>query len=90
MDVPSPSPQASKQTCSNAKLALIFSCCGFITPFFVGSILGIVFGHKALAELRSQPGLCGRNLAIWALVVGYATIPLGIIGVFMLLWYLGR
>lgn len=73
-----------------AKLALIFSCCGLITPLFVGSIAGIVCGHMALGELRRQPALRGRALAVWGLVVGYLTIPIGFVGGYMLLRYLGH
>jgi hypothetical protein len=30
----------------------IFACCSIFTPLFIGSILGIVYGHRAMREFR--------------------------------------
>jgi len=78
------------RTSTLAKLALIFSCCGLITPLFIGSIAGIVCGHMALGELHRQPALRGRAVAVWGLVIGYLTIPVVFVAAYMLLRHLGH
>lgn len=46
---------------------------------FIGSILAVVFGHVALAQIRASEGReAGRGVAIVGLVVGY--IGVGILG----------
>jgi hypothetical protein len=73
-----------------AKLSLIFSCCSPVTPLFIGSIGGIVCGHMALAELRRNPELGGRKMAIWGLSIGYISIPLAFLSGYMILRILGH
>jgi Domain of unknown function (DUF4190) len=61
---------ASNRTNTMAILAIIFG-------FFVG-ILGIVFGHIALSQIR-RTGEGGRGLAITGLVFGYFGVGLAVI-----------
>ena len=50
---------------------------------FVGSILAVVFGHVAVAQIQRSGGReAGRGLAIAGLIVGY--IGVGILGVLVL------
>ncbi|MGZ4611582.1 MAG: DUF4190 domain-containing protein [Kineosporiaceae bacterium] len=44
--------------------------------FWLGSVLAVVFGHIALTEMRRDPGVGGRGLAIAGLVIGYAALAL--------------
>ncbi|MCU1578472.1 MAG: hypothetical protein JWP19_676 [Rhodoglobus sp.] len=50
----------------------------FVSPVLI--ILGLVFGHMALAQLRFS-GQQGRTQAVVALVVSYAGIALPVIGI---------
>ena len=53
--------------------------------FFITAIPGIIFGHVARSRIRSSNGaLQGMNLAIAGLIIGYATIPFGVLGGIML------
>ena len=46
----------------------------------IGSILGIVFGHLARSQIR-KTGEGGSGLAIAGLIIGYATLGLGILAI---------
>lgn len=48
-----------------------------ITSFFI-SIVGIILGHIALSQIK-QTGENGRGLAIAGLVIGYASLAIGLI-----------
>jgi hypothetical protein len=64
-------------------LAAFWCCCG---QGFVPSVLGVIFGHVALAQIkRSQGRLDGRGLAIAGAVTGYLGIAIHIL---MLLLFL--
>lgn len=52
-----------------AVLSLVFA--------FVFSILGVVFGHVALAQIR-RTGEAGRGLAVAGLVIGYISVGIGV------------
>jgi type IV pilus assembly protein PilA len=58
--------------------------CGFVVVFFPLSIVAIILGHWALAEIRRSGGrLTGRGIAIAGLILGYSgvtLVPLLIIG----------
>lgn len=44
------------------------------------SILGIIFGHIALGEIRRSNGWqVGRGMALAGLIIGYAEVALGLI-----------
>jgi type II secretory pathway pseudopilin PulG len=49
--------------------------CGFLFFIFPVAIIGVVFGHLALTDIRKSAGrLTGRGMAIAGLVLGYAGI----------------
>jgi hypothetical protein len=54
-----------------------------ISSFFI-SLLGIILGHIALNQIKTT-GEGGRGLAIAGLVIGYASIAIGIIFVIAIL-----
>ncbi|MDQ4213448.1 DUF4190 domain-containing protein [Microbacterium capsulatum] len=62
----------STRTNTMAILSLIFA-------FFI-SLLAVVFGHVALAQIR-RTGEQGRGLAVAGLVLGYLSIAAAVIGV---------
>lgn len=54
--------------------------------FFVGSVLGVIFGHLAMAQIRESRGLeVGRGSATIGLIVGYAGIVCGVLLAFIVL-----
>lgn len=55
-----------------AILSLVFA--------FVFSILGIVFGHIALSQIK-RTGEDGRGLAVAGLIIGYVAVGLGVLAV---------
>jgi hypothetical protein len=64
----------------NAVMSIIFSGVGLVVGLFTGflmllSIPGVIFGHKALKELRTSQE-AGHGLAIAGLVMGYVSIAL--------------
>jgi hypothetical protein len=56
------------RTSRKAMISFILSCLGFI-PFL--SLPGVIYGHRALKEIRSSANIRGSGLAITGLVFGY-------------------
>ncbi|WP_247048788.1 DUF4190 domain-containing protein [Arthrobacter rhizosphaerae] len=54
-----------------------------ISVFFI-SLLGIILGHIALNQIKTT-GEGGRGLALAAVIIGYVSVVIGIIVVFVLL-----
>ncbi len=74
---PPPPYGTPSRTNTMAILAIIFG--------FVFSVLGIVFGHIALSQIK-RTGESGRGLALTGLIVGYVSVGLGV--VFLILYVL--
>lgn len=54
--------------------------------FFIGSILGVIFGHLALQQIRESDGReVGRGNAMIGLIVGYAGLACGLLALLILL-----
>lgn len=54
--------------------------------FFIGSILGVIFGHLAMHEIAESDGReVGRGNAMIGLIVGYAGIACGLLGLLVVL-----
>ena len=67
-----PGPMAPS-TSGWAIASLILSIASYVGLPLIGAILGVIFGHMALNEIkRSEGQLQGRGLAIGGLVLGYA------------------
>ncbi|HEX7302420.1 DUF4190 domain-containing protein [Lentzea sp.] len=62
--------QPKSQT--NAILALVLSCVGFVTCG-VTSIVGVIFGHIAMAKIKRGEE-DGHGMAVAGLIVGYVVI----------------
>lgn len=54
-----------------------------ISVFFI-NLLGIILGHIALNQIKTT-GEGGRGLALAAVIIGYVSVVIGIIVVFVLL-----
>jgi hypothetical protein len=74
---PSPLPGATAPSVSESvpptsKLAIWAIVCGFAGIFCgITQIPAIILGHLSLAEIKKNPDLKGRSMAITALVIGY-------------------
>ena len=66
-----------------AKLSLVFACLSWLIPLFIGNILAIVFGFRALKEIRTNPNLAGKKMAVWGIALGFILVPLGFIAVLL-------
>lgn len=67
-----PGPMAPS-TSGWAIASLILSIASYLGLPLIGAILGVIFGHMALNEIkRSEGQIQGRGLAIGGLVLGYA------------------
>lgn len=61
--------------------SLACSIASFIVIPVIGAILGVIFGHIALGQLRRANGTEeGRGLAIAGLAVGYVNLVLWVLG----------
>ena len=53
--------------------------------FFIGSILGVIFGHLAMQQIRESDGReIGRGNAMIGLIVGYAGLACGLLALLIL------
>ena len=76
-------PTMQRQTSGKAIAALILAILGIIGVLpLIGSILGIVLGNSAKAEIRASGGMQeGEGLAQAGVVVGWIGIVLGVLAI---------
>lgn len=78
---PSPPPyfHPGRRTSGFAVAALVMGLLNFV-PFlnFITWIFAIVFGHVALSQIRHDPMLEGRGMAVAGLTITYTLIAIGI------------
>jgi hypothetical protein len=73
--------QSSGQASSAATMSLIFGILSLSGLFFIGSFPAIIFGNRALSEIKFSDGqLEGRNYAVAGIIMGYVSIGLTVIG----------
>ena len=54
--------------------------------FFIGSMLGVIFGHLAMQQIHESEGReVGRGNAMIGLIVGYAGLACGLLALLILL-----
>jgi hypothetical protein len=74
-----PLPPAGPRTSTNAIISLIGGIAGLTILPTIGSILGVIFGHIAKKEIKTNAGMVsGNGLATWGLVLGYIGLALGL------------
>jgi hypothetical protein len=74
-----PMPQ---KTSGMAVASLVLSLLGLAPLPLVGSVLGVIFGHMGLGEIKRSGGtLDGQGLAVAGLVIGYISLGLALIGI---------
>lgn len=75
---------AGGPTCSLAYVSLGLGIGGLTILPFAGGIGAVICGHLAMKQIR-RAGLLGRGLAMTGLILGYASIALTILSLFILL-----
>lgn len=74
-------PPAVATTSGMAIASLVLSLLGFVILPLIGPVLGVIFGHMALGEIkRSNGAVEGQGLAMAGLIIGY--IQLGLLLLF--------
>ncbi len=60
--------------------SLICSVLGYIGLVGIGSLLGVIFGHIALGEIKNSNGTVGgHGIAVAGLVLGYVALIGGLV-----------
>jgi len=79
-----------KQTSSLAIVSLVSGILGWTVVPWLGSIVAIVTGHMARAEIRRNPDTMeGDGMAIAGLVMGWALVALTLIGILLVVLFFG-
>ncbi|HLY30070.1 MAG TPA: DUF4190 domain-containing protein [Ktedonobacterales bacterium] len=72
---------AGPTTSGWAIASLICSILGWIGLVGIGSLLGVIFGHVALGEIKNSNGRVeGHGLAMAGLILGYIALAFGVLG----------
>jgi hypothetical protein len=86
-------PAPLRQTSALAVTALVGGILGWTLMPFLGSLLAVITGHMARAEIRrSGDQLEGDGMAVAGLVLGWVSIGLGVlcaIGVVLIIVFFG-
>lgn len=78
-----PGPMAPS-TSGWAIASLVCAIAGFFGFFVIGHILGVVFGHMALNEIKRSDGrLEGHGLAMAGLIISYISLGLIVVGILL-------
>ena len=72
------------RTSGFAVTSLVLGIIAFIPPFFLSSILAIIFGGIAMGKTGRDPNLAGRGMAITGLVLGIIVVVIWVVLIFFL------
>ncbi|MDQ2662312.1 MAG: DUF4190 domain-containing protein [Actinomycetota bacterium] len=78
MTASAPQPPVSTQQPAQTDKWNVLSIIGFVIVFFGFSVISIILGFIGLSQIKNT-GERGRGLAIWAIILGFASIIIGII-----------
>jgi hypothetical protein len=79
-----------KQTSNLAIVSLVSGILGWTLAPWLGSIVAIITGHMARAEIRRNPDTMeGDGMAIAGLVIGWAMVALTVIGILLVVLLFG-
>ncbi|MCC7633483.1 DUF4190 domain-containing protein [Stenotrophomonas rhizophila] len=82
--------QPPRQTSTTAVISLIMGILGWTFLPLVGSLVAIVTGHLARAEIRRQPQYFeGDGLAIGGLILGYVVVIGTVLAVLAMILFFG-
>jgi hypothetical protein len=79
-----------RQTSSLAVTSLVSGILGWTLLPFIGTVVAIITGHMARAEIRRSNGqLDGDGLAVAGLVLGWVAVALLLVGLVVVFAFLG-
>lgn len=79
-----------RQTSATAVVSLVMGILGWTVIPFIGSIVAIVTGHLARAEIRRRPQeLDGDGMALAGLLLGWIMVIVSLLGIGMLVLFFG-
>jgi len=71
-------PQPAAPAAAPSEKWNVLAIVGFIIVFFGFSVISIILGFIALSQIK-KTGERGHGLALWAIILGFASIVIGII-----------
>ena len=81
---------AARPTSTTAIISLVSGILGWTLLPFLGSIVAIICGHMARAEIRRSNGnIAGDGLAVGGLVLGWLSVALGVLSVLAIVLFFG-
>ncbi|MCD9008094.1 DUF4190 domain-containing protein [Luteimonas sp. XNQY3] len=84
------SPIVHRQTSALAIASLVAGLLGWSLLPLIGSVVAIITGHMARAEIRRRPeALEGDGLAVAGLVLGYLMVAMAIVGLLCVFLFFG-
>lgn len=79
-----------RQNSALAVASLVSGLLGWTLVPLIGSIVAIVTGHLARAEIRREPErLQGDGMALSGLILGYASIAVGLLAIAAFMLFFG-
>lgn len=79
-----------RQNSALAVASLVSGLLGWTLVPLIGSIVAIVTGHMARAEIRREPErLHGDGMALSGLILGYASIAVGLLAIAAFMLFFG-
>lgn len=86
-----PAPAASyKQTSALAITSLVAGILGWTLLPWLGSLVAVITGHMARAEIRRSPGTMeGDGLAVAGLILGWVMIALSVLTILAVILFFG-
>ncbi|MEG2803163.1 DUF4190 domain-containing protein [Stenotrophomonas sp.] len=82
--------QPLRQTSALAVVSLVMGIVGWTVLPFIGSVVAIVTGHMARADIRRQPqALEGDGLALAGLILGWVAVIASVVAVLAFLLLFG-
>jgi hypothetical protein len=79
-----------KQTSSLAIISLVSGILGWTLVPWLGSLVAIITGHMARAEIRRNPDTMeGDGIAVAGLVLGWLSIGLTVLAIFVVILFFG-
>jgi len=79
-----------RSTSSLAIVSLVSGLLGWSFVPWIGSVVAVVTGHMARAEIRREPErLEGDGMAVAGLVLGYAMLALSLVGMALVVLFFG-
>jgi threonine/homoserine/homoserine lactone efflux protein len=79
-----PAPPTVAASSRTSGLAIASLVLGIVWVYWIGSILAVIFAHIALRNMKRDPSVGGKGMAIAGLVLGYVGV-----GILALLFLVG-